>query len=961
MVTIAELKVDDWHRLNRLLEQALELDPDQRETWLAGQSALDDHLQTVLRSLLQQAEKETSRLTGGHRWGPAAEQPGDMVGPYRLEREIARGGMGVVWIAQRADGSFDRRVALKLPRAEWAAPGLAERMARERSILASLAHPNIAQLYDAGWTEQGRPFLALEFVEGVTIDAYCAERRLSIRERVRLFIDVARAVAFAHTRLVIHRDLKPGNVLVTAEGTVKLLDFGIAKLLGGDDPTASETALTRVGGRALTIPYAAPEQILGRPVSTASDVYSLGVTLYELLTGAKPYGVTRPGSSAALEEAILNVDPPAPSRAGIQPAAELRGDLDTIVLKALKKSPEERYDSAAALADDLERYLGQQPIRARPDSRGYRARMFFKRNRLPVGVASGVSAAVLIGAAIAVWQAHTAQQEARRAGAIKDFVLSMIRQADPMMSAATREADLALLSTAEHRVAEEMHDQPEVAIELRLAIADAYANRGLTDRARDILRVAIEEGQQTLNRNDPALALARIKMAQNFVFSGIDTLHQLDLAIDTARSLGSRGDRILVEGLLNRAKLRYGAGGPEAESNLLEAYELARKVLAPSDPLNLEVVCNVVWPGNARIDNKLEVIEAAYNAGRANPQVGETHPVVLKAQVLYGYYLARSGRPEQALPLIRSAIETARKHHGGGRPTEDVFAAAQAAFFAARQLEAAGEAAREAFRLAAARYPGGELIVVLRETNVLWSMLATRRLSGATELLTANSRHTADYPGKLWLDRDPLRAYQRGCVLLLQGDILDAAAVLENSVLRVEQLSRQDVWPGRIEWGWALRENGQPERSVEVLLAVDVERLSAEEDRQKVFTQLSASYLALDKLDRAMQFANLAVAAEHAPTPFTPDGADSFIVRGRALLELGRPREAVESLAIADAFWRGFDPATPWAAEAAYWYGRALTAAGETKRGEAMTQAALPLLAKSQMPSHRALAARPLS
>jgi serine/threonine protein kinase len=956
MNMVAKLGVEDWHRLNKLLEQALALEPPGRTAWLDRQRRLEPSLHGVLRSLLEQAEHETSLMMETRSWTLPDEAPGDRIGPYRLVRELARGGMGVVWVAERADGSFERLVALKLPRAEWTAPGLAQRMARERAILASLSHPHIAQLYDAGWTDDRRPFIALELVDGAPIDAYCSERRLSVAERVTLFVDVARAVAFAHSRLVVHRDLKPSNVMVTREGSVKLLDFGIAKLLEGDDLAGGENVLTRAGERALTTAYASPEQILGRPASATSDVYSLGVMLYELISGTRPFRPAAAGSSAALEEAILNTEPPAPSRAGSSSGGRVHSDLDTIVLKALKKQPEERYESAAALADDLNRYLAHQPIRARPDSRSYRARLFWKRNRLPLGIAGGVFAAVLVSAMVSVWQARTASEEARRATAIKDFVLSVIRQADPMASASMRESDAALLSVAEDRIADEVAGQPEVAIELRLAIADAYANRGLMDRARATLRTAISEGQKALRPDNAALAHARIKAAQNFVHAGEDVHQQLDLGIATARSLGSRGHRMLVEGLLNRALVRSWSAGPAAfESDIREAHELARTTLGPGDPLTLQAACKLAWPSKIEVD-RLGIIEAAYQAGRANPLLSEAHPTLLLVQVLYGYHLAKSGRFDAALAMIRSAVDLAKRHHGEGRPTEEVLTAAQLAFVGARQLDASLEAGREAHRLAAARQPGGESIVGLRAMNLLSAMIDTRRVDESDKVLATNG----DFYENRNL-REANRAYRQamqGYLLLLKGRTAEAETLLGEGVAALERRSLHNRFPARIGLAWALRENGQPERSIEVLRAVAATRLVFDMSRQELLAQLAASHLALGRAAEALDFARQAVDFEKSLAPFAPTGADSFVVQGRALLELGRPLEATESLAIADAFWRRFDPETAWAAEAAYWHGRALHEAGDARRGTELMNSALPVLARSPMPSHRSLAAR---
>lgn len=956
MNMVAKLGVEDWHRLNRLLEQALDLEESDRPAWLERQGHLDPQLMDVLRSLLEQAGHETSELIESASWTLPEARPGDRIGPYRLVRELARGGMGVVWVAKRADGSFERQVALKLPRAEWTAPGLAQRMARERAILASLSHPHIAQLYDAGWTDDHRPFIALELVDGTPIDAYCTEKRLSVSERLALFGDVVQAVAFAHSRFVVHRDLKPSNVMVSRDGSVKLLDFGIAKLLAGDNLAVGESVVTRAGERALTTAYAPPEQILGHPPSAASDVYSLGVMLYELISGTSPYRPATSGSNAALEEAILTVEPLAPSRAGNRTGERVRGDLDTIVLKALKKRPEERYESAAALADDLDRYLSHRPIRARPDSRRYRARLFLKRHRLPLGIAAVVFTALLASAIVSLWQAQAAREEARRAAAIKDFVLALIRQADPMASASTRESDVALLSAAEERIATEVAGQPEVTIELRLAIADAYANRGMLDRARATLRTAISEGQQALAPNNAALAHARIKAAQNFVHVGEDVLQQLDHGIATARSLGSRGHRILVEGLLNRAAVRsWSERSAQFETDIREAYELARTALGPGDPLTLQVAFSLAWPNQIEVD-RLEIIADAYQAGRANPLVGDAHPTLLRAQVLYGYHLARSGRPDTALTLIRSAIATARKHHGDGRPTEEVLAAAQLAFHGARQLDASFEAAREAYRLAAARHAGDEPVVVLRAMNLLSAMINTRRVDESDPVIATRSglieNRAMREAARLWSQT------MHANVLLLKGRTVEAEALLGEGVAGLEERSLHNHFNARIPLGWALRENGKPERSLEVLRAVTATKLVFDEDAQALLNQSAASHLALGRPKEALESARQAVDVEKSLAPFAPNGADSFLVQGRALLALGRALEALESLAIADAFWRRFDPDTAWAAEAAYWHGRALIEAGDAERGTGLVNGALPVLQHSPMPSHRALAAR---
>ncbi|MDQ2927467.1 MAG: serine/threonine-protein kinase, partial [Pseudomonadota bacterium] len=317
--------------------------------------------------------------------------------------------MGTVWLAERSDGTMKRRVALKLPRIVWG-DTFSERLGREREILATLEHEHIARLYDAGVDAQGRPFLAMEYVEGDPIDTYCRAHTLPLRERIALLLQVMAAVAHAHARLVVHRDLKPGNILVTKGGQVKLLDFGIAKLLEGD--RTRQTALTELGGRALTLDYASPEQIRGEPLGTASDVYSMAVVAYQLLSQARPYRLKR-GSAAELEEAIAGVEPLLASDAAPSKSLrrELRGDIDAILHRGLKKSIVERYPSVDAFAQDFERYLRGEPVQARPDSAGYRADKFVRRHSFAVAMSAALFVAIVAGGGFSLWQAHVARQQ----------------------------------------------------------------------------------------------------------------------------------------------------------------------------------------------------------------------------------------------------------------------------------------------------------------------------------------------------------------------------------------------------------------------------------------------------------------------------------------------------------------------------------------------------------------------
>jgi eukaryotic-like serine/threonine-protein kinase len=411
-----------WAQLSALLDELLDLDGGAREARLAQLARDDAALGAELAALLaQQGDIESEGFLEGSALGrPDPTLAGQTVGAYTLERLLGAGGMGSVWLARRSDGRFEGRVAVKLLNLALLARGGAERFAREGEVLARLAHPHIARLLDAGVTTGGQPYLVLEHVEGETIDRWCEAHAPSIEARVRLLLDVLGAVAHAHSKLVLHRDLKPGNILVTHEGQVKLLDFGIAKLLHDDATPVPATELTQLAGRAFTPDYAAPEQVEGGDVTTATDVYALGVLMYMLLGGVHPTMRTQHTPVERLRS-IVETEPPrlseAAARGGAGPrtgeplARGLRGDLDNIVAKALKKAPGERYPTAAAFADDLRRYLADEPVSARPDSLRYRAAKFVHRHRFAVGAASVTLLALVAGIVGTTWQAIEARRE----------------------------------------------------------------------------------------------------------------------------------------------------------------------------------------------------------------------------------------------------------------------------------------------------------------------------------------------------------------------------------------------------------------------------------------------------------------------------------------------------------------------------------------------------------------------
>ena len=504
-----------WARLKELYHEALERPEEARAAFLDAACADDPALREELAALLRVRPEAEAALDAWAAQIPPvralADGPGVLphlqVGPYRLVREVGRGGMGTVFLAERADGQYVQRVALKLIRSGGASAEAQRRFRAERQILARLAHPGIARLLDGGLTPpapdapDGLPYLVMEYVAGEELPAYCDARGLGLDARLALFLQVGDAVAYAHRNLVVHRDLKPSNVLVTegeaseGEPAVKLLDFGIARLL--DDEHADGTA-TETGAHALTPAYAAPEQIRGEAATTATDVYALGVLLYELLTGQRPFRL-QGRSPAEAERVLASTVPPRPStaltraadapalarvRADTPPrlARRLRGDLDTIVLKALATEPTRRYATVEAFADDLRRYRAHLPVRARPDTTAYRTARFVRRHR--AGVAAGllVAVAVLGGAGVALWQGRVARLEAQKAEAALQFIASALTTADP--NSGDPETPIrAVLDTAAARLDADLAGQPLVAAGVNRTVGVAYLGLGLFDRA----------------------------------------------------------------------------------------------------------------------------------------------------------------------------------------------------------------------------------------------------------------------------------------------------------------------------------------------------------------------------------------------------------------------------------------------------------------------------------------------
>jgi serine/threonine protein kinase/Tfp pilus assembly protein PilF len=526
-----------------VFKQALTLDTTARTAYL-DRECTDASLRDEVDALFA-----ADAAAGDFLERPLAQQrdrSGEQLGPYRLTHLVGSGGMGSVYRAERVDGVFSRPVAIKL--LLFDAGDLRLRFALEQRILGALDHQHIARLLDVGCDAHGAPYLVMEFVEGKPLTQYVEDNALAVRARIELFLNILDAVQTAHSQLVVHRDIKPGNVLVDAHGEPKLLDFGIAKLIGEQAPSA-----TRTGLGPLTPDYASPEQVRGEPIGIGSDIYSLGVMLYEMIAGQRPYQITdrRP---SAVEYTVCETDPPRPSaQLSTQRLSGSRRDLDAIVLKALEKSPRQRYLSCAAFADDLRRWLNGEQVQAREPSWPERSQRFLRRHRLAVSVAAAATLALLVGSAVALWQAHIAGLERDRAERVNQFLTDMLSAANP--GELGRKATVAEVLDRAQRLAErELNGDAATTATTQLTLARTYQALGNLDAAR--------------HSGEAALAAARRGNERDVV-----TAAEIELGV----ILTQRGDFAQAEPLLRAARDAAGTARLHADAaNALGSLESQR-------------------------------------------------------------------------------------------------------------------------------------------------------------------------------------------------------------------------------------------------------------------------------------------------------------------------------------------------------------------------------------------------
>lgn len=815
------LNTREWDRLRSLFQRASKLTATAQQAFVEEQTAEEPEVREQLLAMLAiTAPKEgspLSRAVGSALVDVIEDQRramlGKVLGSYRLTSILGHGGTGTVYLAERADLQYSAEVALKVVDSASLQVGMGARFRAERQILANLNHPNIARLLDAGETESGQPFLVMEYVRGEPLDQYCDTRNLDLRARLQLFIQICTAVQYAHQNLIVHRDLKPANILVSDDGTPKLLDFGIAKLLHTEEQQAGP-ALTRVADRLLTPEYASPEQILGGNVTTASDVYSLGVVLYELVCGLRPYRVPPSHSQLELERSICLSDPEKPSSSMVRAVASgelpvneiaqarcssidrlprlLTGDIDAIVMRALRKEPQHRYSSVEHLIEDLRRYLSSEPVHARQGNWLYYTRRFAQRHT--AGVLGGFGFFVFV-IGVAIMMSIQRQQiasalakatrDGQRAETVSEFMLNVFSAADPYMHFGKEPTARTLLEQAAERIQSDLSQEPEVRARLLEAIGISYLRMGQSERAVTYLDESVKI-QRRLGAKDAKLgpALAALAVAQREAARYEESDRTLAEALEVARRVSETPSEQYALLLVDLSRLEMLRGNVSAAQQHVEsAYTVMKALRGRDDPklgaILIDLSNVLVWA------NDLPQAERhAREAVRVYSRMPETHPDRIYAEASLARVLTYQDRLSEAGPLLERVLAAQRFVYGNGNnDVADTLGNLAHLRFAEGEYQAAERLLREALEIHEA---AGSVVAV--KVGFLRTMLgavlikkrnyadAEQSLRDTLELLSASLPNDHQYVASA--------EYYLGEALLGQRRFHDAEAVLTASMNR---------------------------------------------------------------------------------------------------------------------------------------------------------------------------------
>ena len=907
---------ENWKRLEKLFIAAIELPRGERvgyveracgsdqqmlqevlallERDVEDEDDVSDTVQACIRRVLEEATTEREPL------------PGEQIGPYRIERELGRGGMGRVYLATRDDDSFHKQVAIKRMRGGLWQKELEERFRNERQILAQLEHPGIARILDGGSTGDGEPYVVMEYVEGVRLDRFVRERSASLQQRLELFLQICDAVDYAHRHLIVHRDLKPANILVTDEGRVLLLDFGIAKLIESSQPTDQKLERPPTM-RLLTPDYASPEQIRGEPVHVGTDVYSLGVVLYELLTGVRPFE-SESKSLAEIERAVIEETPSMPSRVSGRTTGEgastevareafagrLSGDLDAIVMTALQKEAEHRYSSVRALAEDVQRSMRHEPVQARSISFGYWASRFLRRHR-----GKAIAAALVAVAALAAVWFHTqrlqqerdiALQEQRRAEQVSQFLEDLFNVSSPEESRGETVTAREVLDAARDRLPIELADEPALRARLLRTLGNVYTNLGLPADALPLLSEAV-----TLEReHGDALSLASALTER----AKLDSLQRdysasLEAGLEALQLIEAelpRDDMRRVDALQLVAGARLRLQENEvAQAALLEVLELRRR-LTPEDGAGIAKTLNSLAITQIRLDDSNGAFESWLAAFKlAEETLGEDHPDTMGYLGQVEYALRDQGRYVEAEPFNLRNLALHERVLGVDHPqTAAERAGLSHIYHATGRYAEALDLKRVTLRSFIHTFGPAHSYVALMHSYIGRDLLAMGRFDEAQAAFEQEYEiKRAD--AKTRPARIQTALVDFADVAYMRGD--DDAFMLKMQAAE-EFAAAQEKRPGR-SWSedsyFALYYGfrGDPNALLEILVELldDEDRNGADKNQSEYLLRAAAALTLVDRLDLARPLVNEALATYEATLGFDEPSARRHLERFMRTIE----------------------------------------------------------------------------
>ena len=821
-----------WQRIKRIYQQALDVDKSERHAFVLAECGKDSDLAGEVIKLLDVPTRGSQDLNGIV--GSAAESlggalsSGERVGSYRILRVIGSGGMGHVYLAERDDSEFEQRVAIKTVNLGFASPSMLERFQLERQILADLEHQHIARLLDGGRSDTGVPYLVMEYIDGQSIIDYCDGEASPLEQRLNLFLKICDAVQYAHRKLIVHRDIKPSNILVTGDGTPKLLDFGVAKLLD----SSGDTALTLAEGRMLTPEYASPEQVLGKAVTTSTDVYGLGLLLYQLISGAKPFDLTS-ATSPEIRNLICHTDPVQPSKAFVRSPriaglGRIDGDLDRITMKAIRKEPERRYETARDLATDIRDYLAGRPVSARAPSWTYRAGKFVRRNRTAVSTIAAAAAAAI---AMAVFHTERLTEErdranvaAQQAEEVSEFLASMFESASPNIAQGRDVTAVELLEQGSQKI-DELAEQHLLQAKLHEVIGASYLQLGERARSLEHLTqsVAIYESDDDVDPLVLAEAVASLAEAHRLLDMHEEAIAGYRRALTLREAaLGAEHSDVAFAMARLAGALGWQGRSDEALDYLRRALEIkTRNGDEDDDMLDILGVTAVNLAQSGRFDEAIATNQRSI--GLSERLLGERHPGTVIRIGNSGIFLHQAYRSIEGLRMLDEGIARSREIYPDDHP--DI---AYSLRWRARILQRLGrfdEAARE---LAAARQ-----IVMAQETAPSVGTVTSLYATGRWRLESGDSTAIDAYREGLALaielrgEGGPAAYAGRAGVavsLAREGRLEEAEELLRVVLQRPDRYQKSVKWSAEKELASVLSRQGRFEEASELFTNIFAEQ-----------------------------------------------------------------------------------------------------------------------------------------